>query len=1115
MYSKRTLKIISLVPQPQEDDVSDEENNSDDSLIDDDHLEIEEGTDFSDYDDNPDVLLNKETEHITRKNNAEIEHIPEKSNKKFKNSDNEKDLQPKESQEREIKDINKLNYHYPVVKNQTKAVLLIHQCCSITPPDDSTLVSKACTLMLNLLVHQRVDIEGQTLSLVTQWCLQCLKHSNPSAYIQILSVLKTLASIKFVILSNVNSPVISMSRNKDLKIALLAVQCLETCTLLSEHQKNQDWESVQLETAALEFTNHLNQLPTNDCILQNKILVSSLRGLQNVIINHVEFLKRELNLLLGIAKSYMTYYIKGTNFQLPQKILPSVLNIPETCVNGRERKGGKVAKQRKPKATNKKSSKTLLDNDYEEDIDVQMKWESCESKTGTSDSDISDTEHTRLIKLGYGQDRVRQAALNLLLQIIKLTDKGAIFCYWSNFISDGCSSNNLNICILKDPSPKGRMAALHVLLTLLTRGKSYLNQAESSKKYSAFTPFSVILGAMLTNLHKCLSLALNENCLTVLLQVLKCLAALVQASPYHKLTPGMTKKIIRNVKMYIAHRDVAVQIAALIVMECILGSEPVVPETKVALLRHSSCNFTEITDKPIDDNAVDSDIEFVDFSSDDEDEISETPQHLPWLLERCLANLGSYSSSEVSCVAPIKVQSLQVISAMTRNFFDCLIVPYLSNIAKALDLCLTDSYVDLRLHAARTIDFIGQAMNRYFDSTETFSLEQALLFWQILINKSLPALLECQQHSVLRAAGCDCLASIGPFIFERFSREKQILIVTLLFPSSRDEDNNVRAAAVRALAICVLYPSLRDDPGFVVDVAETIHRSLHDNCITVRIKASWSLGNLSDVLVLNQDDADKEEVPAVLLLKLLKVAIKISTDNDKVKVNAVRALGNLLQVLTEDMLLENDFIQIVHQSLDALLNNCTTGTNMKVRWNSCYAVGNALKNSNLPINSYRSKETLFESLINLVKDFPNFKVRINAALALSCVTDRETYGRYYLIIWKSLLNALENTQNIEDFSEYNHQDHLVEQICLTLGHLTNLLVMGDLHLINDSIQLHYDLLAIQMHKVLDRLLPEKSTILLMAGSRLKDIGNEDLTKDDLVVLNNLYKIFIKDDSDKF
>ncbi|KAF5270704.1 hypothetical protein FQA39_LY01442 [Lamprigera yunnana] len=1010
-----------------------------------------------------------------------------------------------------LDEINNLNYRYPIVTITTKAVLLIHQCCTIVPPDDPELVTKSCTLFTNLLVHQQVELEGQTLSLLMQWCVQGIKCADTSVTIAILTVLKVLLNLKCllsIVIGN-NSPIITIANSDDTEVALLATQCLEMCTL-SEDLKNKEYELSLVDITCNVFIKHLIATDRNqDSILQNKILFSSLRGLQNVITIYKECLERDLALLLGIAKSYMLYNIKGVNFEPPQKILPSVLNVLEVSVNiAKEKKGGKIAKQRKPRLSSKKEVKKS-DND-DDFININIGISGYQSSPKISDSDYSDTEHRKVLRLGVSQDQVRQAALNFFLQIIRLTDKATIFCYWSHFISDGSGFNNLNLCILKDPSPNGRMAALHVLLTLITRAKLYLIQAESSEKRTAFTPFSVILGSMVLNLHKCLSLALNEKSVIVLLQVLKCLAALVQASPYHKLVPGILRKVIRNVKIYITHRYSTVQIASLIVFECILGSEPIVSETKDALVKRIiEPKVGSIRDSL---NKVTDDIECVSFSSDEEDSIPMVVQDVPWLLRKCLNNLGVYFKEDVHegnvISAAVKVQSLQVISAMTRNYFDCLIVPHLVQIAKALDVCLMDNYVDLRLHAGRTVDFIGQAMNQHLSTTKSLTTEQGLVFWQILINSSLAALLQCEQHAVLRSVGCDCFASIGPHIFEHFSRDKQILIVTLLFPCSHDEDNNVKAAAVRALAISILYPSLRDDPGFVVDVAETILRVLQDSSIIVLIKASWSLGNLSDALVLNNADSTKEQIPENLLLRLLKIAVKISNDHEKIKVNAVRALGNLLQLVTAEMFDQIAFKEATEAGLESLVRNSTTGTNMKVRWNSCYGIGSVLKNSNHPINNYKQRETLFQSLMNLVVDFPNFKVRINAASALASLNNKEQYGDYFFKIWKILLNALENTQNIEDFSEHNHRDHLVEEICLTLGHLATLLKVEDLTLIKDNTQLHYELLQLQMRKVSDRLLPEKSTILLLAATHLTSMKIKSLSKNQNAALSYLLKIFV-------
>lgn len=68
----------------------------------------------------------------------------------------------------------------------------------------------------------------------------------------------------------------------------------------------------------------------------------------------------------------------------------------------------------------------------------------------------------------------------------------------------------------------------------------------------------------------------------------------------------------------------------------------------------------------------------------------------------------------------MKLESLQVISVMTRNYFDCLMVRHIGLITKALDLCLSEKYADLRLHAGRTIDFIGQAINQHLNTLGIF-----------------------------------------------------------------------------------------------------------------------------------------------------------------------------------------------------------------------------------------------------------------------------------------------------------------------------------------------------------------------------------------------------------
>lgn len=72
-----------------------------------------------------------------------------------------------------------------------KAVLLIHQFCTIVPASDSKLVEKCCKLIVNLITLQYVNIEGRTLSFAIEWAIQVLKQSDPAN----VAALKCLESL--------------------------------------------------------------------------------------------------------------------------------------------------------------------------------------------------------------------------------------------------------------------------------------------------------------------------------------------------------------------------------------------------------------------------------------------------------------------------------------------------------------------------------------------------------------------------------------------------------------------------------------------------------------------------------------------------------------------------------------------------------------------------------------------------------------------------------------------------------------------------------------------------------------------------------------------------------
>lgn len=55
-------------------------------------------------------------------------------------------------------------------------------------------------------------------------------------------------------------------------------------------------------------------------------------------------------------------------------------------------------------------------------------------------------------------------------------------------------------------------------------------------------------------------------------------------------------------------------------------------------------------------------------------------------------------------------------------------------------------------------------------------------------------------------------------------------------------------------------------------------------------------------------------------------------------------------------------------------------------------------------------------------------MRINAASALAVPTNQTFLQNHFAYIWSSLLEALNRSDEITDFNEYQHRDHLTEQV---------------------------------------------------------------------------------------
>lgn len=94
-------------------------------------------------------------------------------------------------------------------------------------------------------------------------------------------------------------------------------------------------------------------------------------------------------------------------------------------------------------------------------------------------------------------------------------------------------------------------------------------------------------------------------------------------------------------------------------------------------------------------------------------------------------------------------------------------------------------------------------------------------------------------------------------------------------------------------------------------------------------------------------DPTIEQISERLLLRLFEATTPTCNDNDKVRTNAARILGNLLRLINPNQISISKWQVVCIEAIEKLCDQAKlngTNSNMKVKWNACYAIGNFMKN---------------------------------------------------------------------------------------------------------------------------------------------------------------------------
>ncbi|CAB0001970.1 unnamed protein product [Nesidiocoris tenuis] len=650
----------------------------------------------------------------------------------------------------------------------------------------------------------------------------------------------------------------------------------------------------------------------------------------------------------------------------------------------------------------------------------------------SSDSELSDSESDSEKRTKRTEAHVRHSAYNLFFRLVKTIGVKPLFewyCALFSRLTDGVRAETYS---------KARCALLNAVTTFLCGSKLFLAQAQQNDSKS-FTSFSEVLASLLSSMHSAILFSLKNVPLSdkqQLTALFLAVGALMKVTPYPRLQPDLFPTLYAAIEPFTALND-------LYIVSCVLQCL-----VEVSILPYDLDAFME-TGKVIAESKE------------------------PWIVKYAL----SYVDEEVN---GIRVFAWSVIEGLIQYHFKIIQPRALYIESKILqDLASEKQKVAPLKSLARLLD-------NYMNDTD--SVLHAHSLWDQLLETNSPFLRLIQETDKPAGVACQCLSLMGSKKFHMLPEEKKILVITLTFGCCCAELTPVRYAALETLGSFLSYAQMSGEVQFICDAKDYLIRAIKDPIESVRLKATWAISNLADLLVASKDDDILSEVG---LYDLVEAALTLSSDTYRVKQNIIRALGHLFLLASADDLQQARWKTALDRGCTMLLRCATSGSVVKIQWNACYAIATMLSNESLYESLALRAPDLLHHLCKILVSCNNFKVRMNACLALSSIKRRDFYGQSFFLVWQSLLEGLDNAANMPDFSEFKHQSGLKDNLCLAVCHMTCFLRPADLGELKEILQSRLDFLADHLKQCQERMTPEQAGELLRATQHVESLAKQE------------------------
>lgn len=294
----------------------------------------------------------------------------------------------------------------------------------------------------------------------------------------------------------------------------------------------------------------------------------------------------------------------------------------------------------------------------------------------------------------------------------------------------------------------------------------------------------------------------------------------------------------------------------------------------------------------------------------------------------------------------------------------------------------------------------------------------------------------------IRASACQIYANMTEQHYVQLLNERRNDMIDRLIDAIHDEAPTVKSASCRAIGSIVLFNVIRRDIHQLNQMFLILKPLVTESSVlNVRVRSSWAIANLCDTIRQSSwcsqitcgndddDDNDDDDEGYSLLMDIIRTLFSCCRDNDKIMCNVARAFGNICMCAPQCILRSQISGASVEDLILAELVSCIESKDrtVKPRWNACYAIGGLLSNRHVST----SENLAFECLCRVIRHETNFKVRIQAAVALSMALD---FGYSCTSVLRTLLVTFDSKGDYA-FKEYKYIKTLNEQIQKGICHL--------------------------------------------------------------------------------